>query len=58
MNTKQHKRKCSRCHVNLPISAFKMKRSGEYKKQCELCCEKQKVLEGDYDRSTKAIQKI
>ncbi len=37
-----NKRKCTHCKVNLPISDFKIKRSGEYYKQCTKCCEDDK----------------
>ncbi len=32
-----NKRRCNHCHVNLPISHFNIKRSGEYCKQCIKC---------------------
>ena len=33
-------RKCTRCNVNLPLTTFKQKRCGNYKKRCEVCCKK------------------
>ena len=46
--TNTNKRKCSRCKVNLPLTAFKIKRNGEYKKRCEFCCEKTREYANRY----------
>lgn len=34
------KKKCTRCHVNLPISHYTKKRNGDYQKNCNLCNDK------------------
>ena len=34
--------KCTRCKVSLPTSHYKVKRNGDYYKQCELCNKKQR----------------
>lgn len=38
------KKKCPRCHVNLPITHFTKKRNEEYQKLCKLCNEKNRNL--------------
>lgn len=43
MNNTEERKKCNRCHVNLPLSHFNQKRNGDYGKQCKQCNERQKV---------------
>ena len=42
MTTDTERKKCTRCKVNLPLSAFKQKRCGNYKSYCEVCCKKRR----------------
>jgi len=49
MEVAEERKKCSHCKVNLPLSHYRAKRSGDLNKMCNYCCEVNKK----YKESTK-----
>lgn len=49
MEQQEERKKCNRCHVNLPISHFEQKRNGDICQRCKECNSKNKM----YQQQTK-----